>query len=93
MLALFSANGALLASVDTAEPLMDLVITRHSDFVLTGGFGKRLVLRRLDDLEVVQVYNTCSASIRAVAVCYSNQTVLAGLASGHLGWAKSTVSL
>jgi WD40 repeat protein len=92
-LAHFSANGTLLASVDTHEPLMDVEVSPRTDFVFSGGFGRQLVVRWLPTLEVVYTYSTLDSSIRAVTLAPARQLVLVGLASGHIGLVKSAVVL
>ena len=78
----YSFFGAILA-----------VECRHSNYIVTGGFGKRVVIRRLSDLAIIYEYPPCQTSIRAVAIAYNQQRIIAGLASGQVASMKCAIPM
>lgn len=92
-LALFSPNGTLIASVDTKEQLLDIAISPCGKYILSGGLGQRLILRKSYNLEQVVRYSHTKAPIRSVAFSTSKQLVLVGLESGEVGLFDSQVDL
>ena len=83
-LTLFHINGRALASMSIAEHLTELVVTRDGEFLITAGFGQRVHVRRLWDLQLVFEYDLCGSSIRHLTLAHNETVVIAALTSGEL---------
>ena len=92
-LALFSPNGVLITSVDAREQPLDIAVSPCGKYVLSGGLGKRAVLRKAVNLLPVVRYSACATPIRAVAFSTREQLVVVGLESGEIGLFDAEVHL
>ena len=81
-LAHFTINGRLLCEMALGEMLMDMLLTRDGEHVVTGGTSRTAVCRRLRDLDIVASFS-CSATIRCIAEG-EHATLFLGLASGEV---------
>jgi WD40 repeat protein len=83
-LVLYHTNGRLLASVAVSEQLMQMKVTSNGEFLVTGGFGQTLAVRRLYDLAPLLIYEACGASIRSLTFVMHEAYVVAALSSGMI---------
>jgi len=74
----------LCATIEVAEPLMDLTLTRDGRFLVSGGFGRQLVIRLAHNLRTVHEYKPLATSIRSLCLAPDEQTIWLGMVSGDL---------
>jgi hypothetical protein len=61
-----------------------MTISSTGDYIVSGGFGKKIVVRKLQNLEVSTVLPKCNSSIRSLDLSHDDIFVVAGLASGEV---------
>eukprot|EP00040_Diaphanoeca_grandis_P037255 m.241726 g.241726 ORF g.241726 m.241726 type:complete len:2347 (-) comp33782_c0_seq1:119-7159(-) len=84
VLAVFTLNGEILASVSIGEQLMDMCISSDGRALATGGFGKEAIIWNVHDLSRLTSFETGGASIRSIAFSGDEKNVIMGLASGKV---------
>jgi hypothetical protein len=80
----YSCNGKLMAHQSLEEQLLAMTISSTGDYIVSGGFGKKIVVRKLQNLEVSTVLPKCNSSIRSLDLSHDDIFVVAGLASGEV---------
>ncbi|XP_065829708.1 lipopolysaccharide-responsive and beige-like anchor protein isoform X2 [Oscarella lobularis] len=80
----FSCNGKLLVHRSVDEQLLAIIVSADGRHVLSGGFGKRVVVRRLHDLQPVKILCACESSIRALDLTTDESHAIVGLSTGEI---------
>ncbi|XP_062513649.1 neurobeachin-like isoform X2 [Corticium candelabrum] len=83
-LVVYSCNGMLLAHQALEEHLLAMTISADGGWIVSGGFGKQIVVRRLHNLKVTETFPPCSSTIRSLDLTHDQLFVIVGLASGHV---------
>ena len=83
-LMLLHMNGRVLSTVAAGEHVTAMLVSRNGDFVVTGGFGQRVYVRRATDLQLVCEYAPCGAAVRSLCFAGNESAIVAALSSGEL---------
>ena len=78
-----SINGRYLCSIEAREGVRALLVTRDSEYVVTGGQDRAVVVRRLHNLSTVHRLAT-SAEVSALTMLTEEQHLAVGLSDGKL---------
>ena len=49
-----------------------MTVSSTGDYIVSGGFGKKIVVRKLQDLEVCEVLSQCNSSIRSLDLSHDD---------------------
>eukprot|EP00123_Amoebidium_parasiticum_P018640 comp24260_c1_seq4/m.45035 comp24260_c1_seq4/g.45035 ORF comp24260_c1_seq4/g.45035 comp24260_c1_seq4/m.45035 type:complete len:1137 (-) comp24260_c1_seq4:485-3895(-) len=83
-LAVYTINGQQLASVTVGEQVHAMCLSKDGAFLATGGSNGCVVVRHVDTLSIMHVYEAHQPTIRCCVFSSDNHWILAGLSDGSV---------
>lgn len=84
MIYLYSINGGLLKTVDTHERLHSIIISKDSEYLITGGERGVVVIRTLFNLKPTNHKLVFGTPIHSLAMASDQKHLMVGLEDGRL---------
>eukprot|EP01134_Creolimax_fragrantissima_P002008 CFRG2008T1 len=91
-LAVYTINGHLLKTTNVDEKLGDIVVSRESLYLVTGGSNGCVVVRLIDSLSIIHVYEAMVPPIHSLTLSSCERWIHAGADDGTLSLYKTAVS-
>jgi WD40 repeat protein len=83
-LSMYSINGTLISQVNTDERLNSIRFSKDSDYLLTGGTNKTIIIRDSFYLNIMHKFPECESVICTFLVPEHEQHLLVGLKNGSI---------